>query len=143
MEVAKACPMCRVLMDQFTMDELVLDRCATCDGVWFDASELAGYGKRMGLKGLSKAPVPRTTDFVEDLVCPNCQKARLVRQERRGLMLHTCTSCAGWFGAGAQMGQLEAEYMTQSARRGSGAAVNADGLSNRIMEVVSRLFGDD
>ena len=35
-----SCPNCRIDMNQFVFDEIVLDKCPQCKGYWFDAGEL-------------------------------------------------------------------------------------------------------
>ena len=36
------CPKCLGLLDTYTLHGFVLDRCASCDGIWMDQGELEG-----------------------------------------------------------------------------------------------------
>jgi Zn-finger nucleic acid-binding protein len=100
-------------------DELVLDHCARCGGVWFDAGEVqalrrakpealwAQMARRDAVQGIQchscHSPIDRAaTNCVVcgwecRLDCPMCQQP-MQHAEHAGLRLDVCTKCRGvWF----------------------------------------------
>lgn len=104
------CPSCQnVAMrpHQDSTTQLEIDACPTCDGMWFDAHELATFLKSPRLKGrflLPEASQPKGSVgyciSTRQRVCPRC---RMGMEERlfAGITLDVCTKCQGfWFDAG-------------------------------------------
>ncbi len=107
------CPRCGFRLREIPLDDLRLDECAHCGGVWFDFTELERLlvmdrgtlddlaGGRMSVRGMSANQ--------EKLYCPQCE-FRLVRV-RSGvdpdLTLHGCLSCYGRWVDGEEMSRIK------------------------------------
>ena len=70
------CPKCHHGMDEVTFDEIAIDRCSNCHGLWFDEDE----AHRLKLKGAGEVidiGDPKTGwvwDSHADISCPRCGK---------------------------------------------------------------------
>ena len=47
------CPKCRGLLETYTFQEFVLDRCQNCGGIWMDKGELEGIIRKVARGPLS------------------------------------------------------------------------------------------
>ena len=122
-EIRLPCPTCLgVTMEKLKPvkgDDLVLDYCRRCGGVWFDAGEVAmlrnlhpkGIGRTIELRESAFRMPCHSCHAVMDrneatcpacgwkniLSCPTCEKS-LERVDRDGMTLDVCRSCRGvWF----------------------------------------------
>jgi Zn-finger nucleic acid-binding protein len=129
-------------MSPFTMDALVLDRCTTCEGVWFDARELSEYGDKMGLGRMRVRRAKRAPESVEGLSCPNCGRAGLAPSDLDSLTSYGCTECGGWFLSGAAMHQLERRYTEHQLAEGFHAEADdeQDSRSHRLIASIRGFF---
>lgn len=70
------CPKCRHGMEEVTFEEVTIDRCTHCQGLWFDADEA------LQLKSIEGSDIVDTGDPNEgwkwdsrsDISCPRCGK---------------------------------------------------------------------
>lgn len=153
-EVRLSCPTCLgVMMNKLKPvrdDDLVLDYCRRCGGVWFDAGEVdalrsaspKGLGTGVSLReGAFRmpchqchAPIDRNTPacpscgWKNRLECPSCQRP-LERVERAGLVLDVCRTCRGvWFDNHelAEIWNLEVRRNLPTVRREDGSVTVAD-----------------
>ena len=73
------CPKCKHGMDEVTYEEVTIDRCSNCHGLWFDGDE----AHQLKLKGVSKVVDtgdPKKGwiwDSHSDICCPRCNKEML------------------------------------------------------------------
>jgi Zn-finger nucleic acid-binding protein len=130
--------------------ELILDYCRRCGGVWFDAGEVRALREAQP-KGLGRTVTLRETAFRmpchschaimernaascpscgwhNRLDCPTCQQP-LERIERDTLTLDACRSCRGvWFDNHelAQIWNMEMRRKLPTVKRDDGALVVAD-----------------
>jgi Zn-finger nucleic acid-binding protein len=99
------CPDCGTRMQAFWApprrggEEIELDRCNECGGVWFDAGELLATSGR----------VATSTRDATDRLCPVCHVELELGRLNSGVEVETCPRCRGTF--------LEARDLEAIARR--------------------------
>lgn len=90
---ARDCPDCGTRMQAFWApprkggEELELDRCNTCGGVWFDAGELLAASGRAA----------KSTREPTDRPCPVCHVGLELGVLSNGVEVETCPRCRGTF----------------------------------------------
>ncbi|MGI9221927.1 MAG: MFS transporter [Woeseiaceae bacterium] len=98
---AMRCPKCRADMVQTKIDEIEIDRCSTCHGLWFDEGELEGMRNRQAAEILDVGDVSigKQQNDIEDYRCPRCAGAmiRLVDPQQTHIWFEQCGSCRGSF----------------------------------------------
>ena len=106
--MALDCPRCkRVKLEEVDLDEVVIDRCSRCAGMWFDNDEIGNaVGGRAGLRELESL-IPPPDDAVSTMLCPRCPEVALRRLAvdtsagKRPSVIFRCASCAGtWIDRG-------------------------------------------
>jgi len=105
------CPACRVPMYVAEFQQIELDLCGRCDGVWFDRGELALLlsDERL-LTGDPLAAAETVTDEATR-ACPLCDKPMAkvnIGPGRRVLVDHCPQGCGLWFD-GAEVAALTAD----------------------------------
>jgi Zn-finger nucleic acid-binding protein len=73
---------------------VTLDRCPTCQGLWFDSGELRDHlAERLGRPGLklSLGQGGRPSE----LRCPKCAGRHLTARSIHGVVLDVCSGCDG------------------------------------------------
>ena len=100
------CPKCRTeTLRSITVDEVEVDRCSTCDGIWFDRGELGGLldsKEEMGLQPLMDGQDQVGLDM-RGGVCPRHNNAmiRVKSLRNREVSVETCPVCQGiWLDGG-------------------------------------------
>ena len=106
--MALDCPRCDgTKLEEIGLDEVAVDRCPRCAGVWFDHDEIGALvGSTASLGGMeSLVPRPPTDDGAKPL-CPRCNGIALRQLEcgnigPRQSLLQRCPSCLGtWIDRG-------------------------------------------
>ncbi len=110
-------------MTPLDCDGAVIDRCATCGGLWFDAGEMGPF--RDGLEQLPLDTIPRApslakaTGMAPTLACPRCRHG-LKRGEYAygtGVAVARCGGCDGVWLPGAQVIRFIAHLREARAKR--------------------------
>jgi len=103
------CPRDGVRLQEVKVDELVLDRCPSCEGVWFDFGVLERVLSRDAktveetLMERPAASMPRA----EDLSCPRCGDVLIrMRGTDEGVTYYGCLTCYGRWLDGSDMARL-------------------------------------
>lgn len=108
------CPKCSAPMGKVTFGSVVVDRCTSCRGLWFDAREHERLKDLDGSEeidpgppaGTSEAPVTTTgarpgSPTIGDATinCPVCHTRliRMVDREQPHIHFESCTVCHGSF----------------------------------------------
>lgn len=103
--MAMRCPACRTMTLQPFKDSTVgleIDSCTACDGLWFDAHELATFLKSDLMKKrflhVQSEPL-ESVGFVINTDRRKCPRDRSIMDERMfaGITLDLCTTCQGWW----------------------------------------------
>jgi len=103
------CPRCAEDLREVRFEDIVIDRCAKCCGVWFDFAELErilGRDTTVVRRFLPQADLP-PVDPVETLPCPRCEDV-LVRMysEADGLAFYSCLTCYGRWLDGSELQRI-------------------------------------
>lgn len=96
-----ACPKCRGIMAPVTFNEIVIDRCQTCGGLWFDLLEHEDLKAAPGAEALDSGDpaLGARYDRVGLIRCPvdNSPMVRMVDKARPSLWFESCPLCFGVF----------------------------------------------
>ncbi len=103
------CPVCSIPLIVVERNEIELDYCISCKGIWFDAGELALLSEALDLS----VNIPNIMDYsvvdVKEHVrkCPRCSKVMdKVQMENMTVVLDRCPLGEGlWFDEG-ELGRL-------------------------------------
>ncbi|MBK8096735.1 MAG: zf-TFIIB domain-containing protein [Planctomycetes bacterium] len=114
------CPFCGIGMSEQLKRGLLVDRCGSCGGRWFDRTELETWLTRVGVAcgdadGWVCEPLPR-----DHRRCPRCRGWTLQAYRCGDLECHRCTTCRGAFVRPGEVERLRATggSPSQDARRG-------------------------
>lgn len=102
------------------VDDVDVDQCDTCGGIWFDAHELERVLGRGHVEALAKRGAPRPDDDERRGHCPRCGgDGYLVQIASADSRVHidTCAICGGKWLDGGEIGVLEARGPLQRLRR--------------------------
>lgn len=94
------CPSCRGALIEERQYELLIDRCSSCGGIWFDGSELEAYRSQhpeLRAKAAHRWS-PAELSGAEALpYCPRCNDQPLSPGEIHNLPAYRCDRCHGLF----------------------------------------------
>ena len=129
------CPRCKSLLIVVEFQEIELDWCPACEGLWFDSGEMELVTAQM--RGNAAVVVPRQkADTAEKrLKCPECNRTMVKRLlgDAEPVVADVCRACGGlWL----DHGELE-----QIVGIG-GAARNASPVIEHLRETFSILGGN-
>lgn len=105
--MALNCPRCKeVALEEIDFDDVVIDRCPRCAGLWFDNGEIGELvGRGPELRQLETV-IPAAAAQVTAMLCPRDPEVPLrelgfVGTAGRHSVVHRCASCAGtWIDRG-------------------------------------------
>lgn len=108
------CPRCEVPLVETRLEDLVLDKCERCGGVWFDFAEFDWVGIKSRDK-VRRALTPQrgvemsAANGEDRLVCPRCGKEllRVRSAEDTGLLVEACLSCYGQWVDGDELDRAQ------------------------------------
>jgi Zn-finger nucleic acid-binding protein len=120
------CPTCREVMIVVEQDEIELDHCPRCSGVWFDAGELALMLEKMGLDG-GELSLPRILELPEAETkerkrrCPVCGRKMQKRHiGQPAVLIDVCPGGDGlWFDGGEVHQVIKQCALNVGAKAGS------------------------
>jgi len=121
------CPRDGAQLVKLTRGEVTLDRCPTCSGLWFDATELKRVAHDKELESLAS----RVRAYAEPspFACPRCGGA-CVASHVQEVEVDTCTLCHGiWLDAGELD---EAKRVVDTARLLDGSSVGLRSFLRRV-----------
>ena len=100
------CPRCVKPLREVKFDEIVIDRCEACFGVWFDFAELERILNRDAHAISSLVPdetLPPAAK-TDTLPCPRCGDRLIpVPAEPEGIVYYTCLACYGRWLDGSEL----------------------------------------
>lgn len=95
------CPKCRADMEQIVHEGVEIDRCITCNGIWFDAGEVQLLANKEAAAAIDtgKASEGKQYNLVDDYRCPRCggDMEKHVDSQQRHIWYESCSSCEGSF----------------------------------------------
>ena len=95
------CPKCHSPMEPVTFDQVTVDRCTGCKGIWFDAREQHKLKEAKGSEAIDTGDdrVGRRMNQVTDIKCPRCQTPmiQMADVDQHHITFEACTACQGVF----------------------------------------------
>jgi Zn-finger nucleic acid-binding protein len=95
------CPKCNSDMEKVTYENIEVDRCTNCRGIWFDMLEQEKLKAMEGSQSIDAGDpkVGKKYDHVGKIDCPVCrtQMIRMVDAEQPHIWYEACTVCYGVF----------------------------------------------
>ena len=118
---AMRCPKCRSDMEQVMIDDIEVDRCSSCHGLWFDAGELGKLRNREAAAALDIGDIKtgKAQNKIENYRCPRCAGPmnRLVDPEQTHIWFEQCGSCRGTFFDAGELTDLATVSMSDFFKR--------------------------
>jgi uncharacterized protein len=94
------CPRCSAAMETVLIEEVQIDRCTKCGGLWFDEFELSDLKARKGSEKIDAGHVDKATQHSQmRIACPKCNTTmlRMVDAQQPHIWYETCDVCGGSF----------------------------------------------
>jgi Zn-finger nucleic acid-binding protein len=96
------CPKCKAMMEKVTFQNIMVDRCTACRGLWFDALEREQLLRIRGSEAIDLAMAPDASTVTPRRAkfdCPVCHTPMIdmVDQKNWDLQYELCEACAGVF----------------------------------------------
>lgn len=131
------CPACKTQMFVMEYDGLELDHCPACEGVWFDAEELALlFDGVPELADQAIAELPAATSDEAARRCPQCRKPmrKVNIGGAGGVLVDVCPRGHGMFFDRGEVAELARKLLTDSDK---------DQLPARLIEFLGEAFRCD
>jgi Zn-finger nucleic acid-binding protein len=95
------CPVCKVPLIAVEREQIEVDYCISCRGLWFDTGELELLGERLGVSVASIVqPVRPASSSEKPRPCPRCGKKMTKEELHARIVVDHCPAGEGiWFDA--------------------------------------------
>ena len=122
------CPACKSPMIILELNQVEIDYCSECKGIWLDNGELELIFSSSERKEIAKSFTLRNDLTEEKRRCPNCKKKMdKVEFENTGIIIDRCVNYHGlWFDNGELRSLLK----------------SAEETNNKMIEQLKEIFGD-
>lgn len=102
------CPRCNVPLAEARVEDVVLDRCGQCGGIWLDFAQLERVLSRESRALRDLVPVgARPIADSNDLTCPRCGDGLIrMRVPSEPVVYYACITCYGRWLDGSELGRL-------------------------------------
>jgi Zn-finger nucleic acid-binding protein len=98
------CPRCSAAMETVPIENVQIDRCTKCGGLWFDEFELSDLKAQNGSERIDTGHADKATQRSQTRInCPKCSipMLRMVDAQQPHIWYETCDECGGsYFDAG-------------------------------------------
>ncbi|MCC6907536.1 MAG: zf-TFIIB domain-containing protein [Phycisphaerales bacterium] len=99
------CPKCNAAMEAVNFEDIEVDRCTSCGGLWFDLREHEELKQRRGSETIDtgERAAGRAGNATGDITCPRCRAhmIRMVDHDQPHIWYEQCSTCGGaYFDAG-------------------------------------------
>lgn len=99
------CPKCQGSLESVVYADVEVDRCADCNGIWFDSQEAQTLKQIEGSEAIDTGDPKIGSKFnaIEDINCPKCKAkmTKMVDLKQSHIWYEKCPICYGiWFDAG-------------------------------------------
>ncbi|MBD8526979.1 zf-TFIIB domain-containing protein [Pseudoxanthomonas sp. CAU 1598] len=95
------CPKCRATMQSLVVDEVEIERCEGCGGLWFDMLEEELLKQHAEQIDIGDPQVGRQQNSNDRIDCPRCKSGqpliRMVDAAQPHIWFESCTVCYGRF----------------------------------------------
>lgn len=104
-EARMICPKCQSEMEKVTFENVQVDRCTGCEGIWFDMLEHEDLKKLKGSEAIDTGDPEKGEEFsrMDRIDCPTCRTRmiRMVDNRNPHIWYESCAVCYGvYFDAG-------------------------------------------
>jgi len=122
------CPACKNPMVILELNQVEIDYCSLCKGIWLDNGELELIFSTSDRKEITKAFSIKNDLAEEKRRCPNCKKKmEKVEFENTGIIIDRCVNSHGlWFDNGELRSLLK----------------SAEETNNKMIEQLKEMFGE-
>jgi Zn-finger nucleic acid-binding protein len=122
------CPACKNSMIILELNQVEIDYCNSCKGIWLDKGELDLIFSKSDEKKNNDYFIPKPDHQEIKRRCPNCKKKmEKVEFENSGIILDQCTNNHGhWF----DNGELKSLLKTSSES------------NNKMIDLLKEMFGE-
>jgi PAT family beta-lactamase induction signal transducer AmpG len=118
------CPKCHADMEQFEIEEVEVDRCTRCGGIWFDAGEVDLLRTRETAAAIDtgRASDGRRYDAIDEYRCPRCggEMGQRVDPRQRHIRYESCVDCDGSFFDAGEFRDLSSLTISDLFKRWTG-----------------------
>ena len=107
------CPKCHVPMIVVEYDDVELDYCLQCEGLWFDSGEIELVGAKSGVEAEESFSTRPASTSEASLKCPICRKKmdKRLLGKKGSVLADVCPACDGlWLDKG-ELEQVLAQQM--------------------------------
>ena len=95
------CPKCSAEMETVQYQNIEVDRCTMCCGIWFDMLELEDLKAMKGSEtiDIGSAAVGKKYNKIQDIKCPVCnaEMIKMVDKKQPHIWYESCSVCYGVF----------------------------------------------
>lgn len=95
------CPKCQSAMEAVVYNDVEIDRCTICKGIWFDAGEAEELRNARAAKAIDVGPEDTGAHMnaIDRYLCPRCSggMVRMVDPKQSHIWYEKCSSCGGSF----------------------------------------------
>jgi len=122
------CPACKHSMVILELNQVEIDYCTNCKGIWLDRGELDLIFSTADKKEIAKSFSTKTESDEVKKRCPICKKKMdKVEFENTGIILDRCTNNHGlWFDRGELKSLLK----------------SAEEKNNKMIDLIKEIFGE-
>lgn len=109
------CPKCAGSTEKVVFENIEVDRCTACKGIWFDGGELQRLKRTKGAEAVDTGSEKegRNFDAIRDIDCPVCGKAmaQLTDPYQRHIRYEACPEGHGAFLDAGEFRDLKSETL--------------------------------
>ncbi len=95
------CPKCESIFEHITFNNIEVDRCSHCKGLWFDMLEKDDLANMQGAESIDIGDdqVGKQFNQLRDINCPNCKHKMIpmVDKDQFHIKYESCPNCYGTF----------------------------------------------
>jgi len=95
------CPKCGAEFESVTCEDIEIDRCSGCGGIWFDAGELEELRRLRGARSIDVGDkrLGKRHNSTRNYRCPRCaaQMLTMVDAAQSHIEFESCGECSGTF----------------------------------------------
>ena len=116
------CPKCNSAMEVVTFQNIEVNRCSKCNGIWFDEFELQDLRVLKGSEIIDKgdALLGKQYNKVDQISCPKCEGSgkmiRMVDPKQSHIWFECCKVCGGAYFDASEFKDLKQQTISDFFR---------------------------
>lgn len=115
------CPKCQARMEEVRFEDIEVDRCVRCGGIWFDVLEYDKLRRRAGSEAIDTGPTWQAPmhDVQGKVFCPvdGNLMTRMVDAAQPNIGVESCPVCHGTFFDAGEFTELKEHALGEFLRR--------------------------